>query len=584
MMKKENLLRFLSSVYGKGFISGLSLIFLCAAVTSAAQFILTYDLGVIIDSIGRGFQIVIGYFIVISIAVVFNVAGNAAWGLLSGRMTNRFMKNIRNQLGLMLCKSEFAGLEKNKDGDLLSIATNDAERFRPWLNSLYSIGLLPAKMVLSIFFLFLINWKLSLGAFLFIPLAMLPSLILSKKLYGLNMAERETAGKAMGFLDSTLSFMLVVKSFCLEKVFLARNRRLLSAAEKARMNKTLREQVIQTFGRCLGNIMNPLIFIAASYFILHGEMTIGQTVTIILLGNIVGEALNIIYAIPTGHQEAAAVMKRVKKILDLKQEESAGETDASEIGGLRMPALEMRGIFFAYGKDTTLDNINFTIRQGEKIAVVGMSGSGKTTLFKLLCGLYKPERGQIYYRGADMAALSVEAIRRNLSVAPQESFLFNGSIRDNVKIARPDASDEEMLRACENAEIHGFIATLENGYDTELKDANRSMSKGQMQRLNLARAFLKDAPVYLLDEPTSALDIGTHNAVMDYILDETVSRTVIVIIHRLTDPQRFDKVLMMENGTVAGFDSHERLLSTNKAYRAMLDRMASTAGEDGESA
>ena len=582
MIKKESLFHFMSSMYGKRFISYLSLVFLCAVITSTSQFILTYYLGVIIDSVEGGYQSVIRYFIIISIAVVANVVGNALWGLLSGRITNTFMRNIRNHLGSVLCRSEYAGLEKNKDGDLLSIIINDTERFRLWLNSLYSLGFIPAKMILSILFLFLISWKLSLLSICFLPLAMLPSLLLSKKLYGLNMAERETAGKTTNFFNSTLSFMLVVKSFCLEKIFIIKNRNLLSDAQKAHMNKMLREQMIQTVGRCLGNIMNPLIFIAGAYLILHGEMTIGQTVTILLLAGLVGEGLNIIYAIPTNYQEANAVRQRVNKILHLKQEEAAAEAGRWVSPSPSLAVFDIKNVSFSYGKEIALKSINFSIQQGEKIAIVGMSGSGKTTLFKLLCGLYKPEDGDILYQGRATSKVSVEALRSGLSVAPQEFFLFNDSLRNNVKIARANANDGEMIKACERAHIHAFIVSQENGYDTVLKDANRSMSKGQMQRINLARAFLKDAPVYLLDEPTSALDSDTHNAVMDYVLNETGEKTVIVITHRLTEPQRFDKVLVMENGTVAGFDHHDRLISTNKEYKALLESMAQMTAKEGE--
>lgn len=571
MNNDENLFTITSSIYGKGFITHLSSVFLFAAIASTAQFILTYFLGIIIDSVKYGYPTVMHYFIVISIAVVFNVLGNALWSLFSSKMFNQFLRNIRSLLGQKLCKSEYAEIEKIKDGDLLSIVTNDSENFRSWFNSLSSLGLLPAKIVLVVIFDFIISWKLTLIMIPTVPLTMLPSLFLSKKLCSLNTAEREAAGKTTGFLGSTLNFVLVLKSFCLEKVFIAKNRRILSDAEKASMSRTLREQIIQTLGRCIGNITNPLFFIAGAYFIVNNEMTIGQMITIMLMANMVGEAMNIIYAIPTSYQTALAGMRRVKKIVQLKEEDYIKNEDALQPIN-DAPIFEFSNFNFSYEDVPILKNINFAINKGEKISIVGMSGSGKTTLLKLMCGLYKPEDGSLYYRGLDTSDLPVEWLRNSLSIVPQESFLFNGSIKDNIRISMPAADDHAIVEACKKAQIHEFILSLPGGYDTTLIDANKSMSKGQMQRINLARAFLRDAPVYLLDEPTSALDMKTQNAVMDQILDETPGKTVVVILHNLTELQRFDRILVMKNGKIAGFGRHDELIAANSDYIDILSK------------
>jgi ABC-type multidrug transport system fused ATPase/permease subunit len=551
MKKRPELFRFTSLIYGQGFISKLVFIGLLAAITSGAQFTLTWFLGVILDSVSQGLERVLRYFIILSAAVIINVLGNTLLVYSSGLMTSRFMLNLRIRLGAKLCKTEYEALEKIKDGDLLSITTNDIENFRPWLAALYSIGHLPVKILATTSALLFMNWKLYLSILPLTPIVVLPSLLLSNKLYALNAAERETAGKTTGFINNVLDFMLVVKSFCLESLFSIKNRNLLNTAERARLRRQLREQVIESFGRCLGHIINPLIFILGAYLILNGELTVGQIMATMLLTNITGEGLNLIYAIPTGYQAARASMERIGNILDLPDEEALGSPNVTAAD---TSVFTVKDLCFSYSETEVLKNLNFSIRQGEKIAIVGMSGSGKTTLFKLLSGLYRPASGSIMLRERNILSLSTGALRRELSVVTQESFLFPDTVRNNLLIARPEASDAEIITASRNARIYEFIKSRETGLDTKLTNIGTVLSKGQIQRIGLARAFLCHTPVWLLDEPTSALDSDTQTAIMDYILKETTDKTIVMIIHGLTMAGGFDKILVLDNGEVAGFD------------------------------
>jgi ATP-binding cassette, subfamily B, multidrug efflux pump len=219
MNKKHGILGFTAHIYGNAFIPKLIVIGLIAAVTSGSQFVLTWYLGNIIDSIGKGLQTVLTYFAVISMAIVLYVAGNAILGYVSGRMTSRFLLNLRIRLGSKLCLAQYTELERTKDGDILSIVTNDVEGFRPWLTALLSLGHIPVKFLFVCASLVFINWRLFFIMLPVLPLAMIPSLLLSKKLHSLTINERESIGRATGFLSEVFSFMLVVKSFCLESLF-----------------------------------------------------------------------------------------------------------------------------------------------------------------------------------------------------------------------------------------------------------------------------------------------------------------------------------------------------------------------------
>lgn len=180
------------------------------------------------------------------------------------------------------------------------------------------------------------------------------------------------------------------------------------------------------------------------------------------------------------------------------------------------------------------------------VAILGKSGSGKSTLFKLLNGLYTPNEGTITFKGQDILKLSINNLRKNLSVVLQESFIFPDT--NNILIARPNATVEEVKNACRMARIHDFIETLDNGYDTVLNNVIVSLSNGQMQRINLARAFLKDTDVWLFDEPTSALDINNRNAIMEYITKRAGDKTVLCIIHEPELISWFDRCIMIKDG------------------------------------
>lgn len=181
---------------------------------------------------------------------------------------------------------------------------------------------------------------------------------------------------------------------------------------------------------------------------------------------------------------------------------------------------EVSGLSFSYGNTAVLHDISCQVDQGEKIAVVGLSGCGKTTLFKLLSGLYTPEKNQIYFKGVDIAGLSPEYLRNNITVTTQEAFLFQATFRDNIKIAKSDTSEAEIMTACKNARLGSLIQNLTQGYDTEMNTTVLSISNGQMQRINLARAFLRNTDVFLLDEPTSALDSDTAGEIWEYLFSD----------------------------------------------------------------
>ncbi len=560
------LMEFMNAHYDGNLPLRLLAIGACTALSAGAQFISTWYVGVIMNTIAQGPSAVLRYFAVIAVAVVVYTISNTAYEYASGRMANRFLRGLRARLGEKLCKADHASLEKIPESDLFYILIRDTEGFRPWLAALSSLGQTPVKLVVAMIAIFALSWELSLAMLPMMPLVMLPSLLLSKKLHSMQADEKAAMAKASGFLQEMLDFVLVIKAYCLEGLFSVKSRTRLCDVERTRRRRQLREQMVQTFGRCLGHVINPLMFIFGGYLVLQGRMTIGNIVTVMLLTNIIGEALNLIYAVPTAYQEARASMERVAKVLaspDAMPREGGAGPRGEEEG-----ALDVRRISFSYDCASILREISFSVQRGEKIAVVGASGSGKTTLLKVMCALLPTDSGEIALLGTDVASVPPGDTWEQLAVAPQEPFLFPDTLANNVLIARPNAALHDVRQACKRARIAEFIEALPAGYDTRLGDIGASMSKGQMQRVNLARVFLRDAPVWMLDEPLSALDPDTHDEILRDILSQ--DRTVLMVLHEMKWPKKFHKILYLRDGAVEGFAPHEALLCESAEYRAML--------------
>lgn len=238
------------------------------------------------------------------------------------------------------------------------------------------------------------------------------------------------------------------------------------------------------------------------------------------------------------------------------------------------PSLTIKELWFRYDgqREWALNDINLELHAGESLAIVGLSGAGKTTLLNLLCGFYQPQKGSILIDDQDLAELNLADHRRRLSVVSQTSHLFNTSLRQNLLLAKPRATDEELFKALADAHLDGLVSDLPDGMETIVGDLGARLSGGERQRLSLARAYLKGAPLLILDEPTANLDGRTERAIFDRLHRLRKGRTTILITHRFIDLDTFDHVLLLHNGAVAGHGAHHRLLKASPLYRQLFEQ------------
>lgn len=563
---------FLKRLYGIELYFHLTIMFILAFINAAALFFATYNLGFIIDAVSSGYKETIYHFYVILASVLVSIVCSVCIKYFGGGMRNRLCYKTRNKIGEKLCTAKYEEIEKIDDGELLSIATKDVEGLKGWLDVLIKMGCLPAQLGLVLIFAFKISWKYALFSLCFIPLAAIPEVFMSKKLNEYQAKEKKAYADMISFFTASIDYMLIVKSFLLEKLFIQKNKDVLRKNKKARMSRHLKTQLIDVYSRCFAHITNPLFLFVGAYFISIGEMSLGSVTNVILLANFIGEGIKVLIEIPVNYQGGKASAIHMKILLDIVDETTEEDEFLVENQNSEAPIFEVRDLEYMYDNRLVLKDVRFQVLKGEKIAIVGASGCGKTTLFKLLSGLYSSKKGQIYFKGQDISDVSLESLRRKITTTTQEAFIFHATFKDNIQIANPESNENEVVMAGEKAEIHSFIKSFEEGYHSIVNTTVQSISNGQMQRINLARAFLKNTEIFLLDEPTSALDAYTTKIILDKLFDEYADKTIMSIMHNVKELYRFDKVLMLADGNVVGFDTHESLINCCEQYRDLYNQ------------
>ncbi len=594
-----NLLKFLKNVYGKKIYYQIVFIILIAFGTAVAQFEATQHIGDVIDAVGKGYEEAVYQFLVIFVSIVLYILGTAAFTFWGGKTTAVFSRCVQIKIGMKLCSAQYRAMEQLDERSLLTMITKDIDSIRSWLGLLMKFGFLPICLGLVPVCLFQwCNWKFALFALCLIPLNAAPSVFFSRKLFPFHDNEKKAYSKVLSHFTESLRFVMLIKAFGLEQLFSEKHREELNNYWNARKKRMFFEKLTEEYGRCYGHVSRILLLLLSAYFIYRGEMTIGRLTSVILCTEFVGEGLKIVGSISLYLPAAKAGVFRIQKLLDLSDEAvphnriqtsmhpfvmQANILQSSALRTDELPIYEVRKLSFSYGDTIVLHDINFCVHEGEKIAVVGLSGCGKTTLFKLLSGLYMPEKDHIYFRGTDIAMLSPEYLRNHITATTQEAFLFQATFEDNIKVAKSSGSKMEIMTACKKAQLDSFIQTLAHGYNTEMNTTIQSISNGQMQRINLARAFLRNTNVFLFDEPTSALDSDTASTIWNELFANGADKTLLVILHDLEEVYRFHKVLVLDNGKIAAFGTHTELIQNCGLYRKLYEEKMTNRKKVGES-
>ncbi|MBE2179379.1 MAG: ABC transporter ATP-binding protein [Chthoniobacterales bacterium] len=420
----------------------------------------------------------------------------------------------------------------------------------------------------GVFMLFWMNWRLAVITILVCPVAVGALKFIERETRQLLRQSRAEGEKMAGALQSVILGLDVIKAFNAEDRELGRFRDRQQRLMDLQRRESYISSLVEPVFIATGAITAMFVVFFAGRFIAEGTMSAAELVTFLVY---------LMFILPNlrtlGLQLAR--WRHVKVALEFLDDASRLQAEADAPGAevLSPPLhgrIEFRNVTYAHeGRSRGLDDVSFEIRPGETVGLVGASGAGKSTILNLLLRFYSPTGGSILIDGREVSRCTRVSVREAVSFVPQEGILFDGTIRDNVAIGRPGACDEEVRRACEAAQAWSFITDLPDGLDTHTGDRGLKLSAGQRQRLTIARAFLKEAPILLLDEATSALDAGTELLFGEALRGVLRGRTTIVVAHRLGTIAGLPRVLFLHGGKIADEGTHAELMARNGAYRSV---------------
>jgi ATP-binding cassette subfamily B protein len=446
------------------------------------------------------------------------------------------------------------------------------------IENLVMSGLFPlatSTIALAVMFgwLFYMNVTIALLSLTVVPFLYLCLRFYTKTLVNREERVKELEAKLLGRLYETFGAMKLVKSFAREPHELQRYATNGVTTMNARIAITWQQSLFSVVVSAITILGTALVVIVGGRFVMTGRLTIGQlTVVISYLAAVYGPLSAIAHT--TGQlQGALAGTKRVRAMFALIPEtvEAPDAIDAVDIKG----EVRVDDVGFTYPNGTrVLHDISFSAKPGEVVALVGLTGAGKTTLVSLIPRFYDPTVGRVTVDGVDVRQYRVRSLREKIAIVLQDPVLFAGTIADNLRYGRLDATDEEIEQAARAAHAHEFIARLPNGYQTEIAQAGGGLSGGERQRLSVARAILKNAPILILDEPTSSLDSISEEIVFAALRRLRAGRTTIVIAHRLSTVRDADRILVLDGGEIAAQGRHEDLLQSSLLYRRMCARLS----------
>ena len=480
----------------------------------------------------------------------------------------RMQSQMRRDLFGHLEKLPFSFYDNNETGRIMSRLTNDLfEVCELAHHGPENLLISSIMIVLSFSYLCSIDWLLTLIIFACVPILVIVTLHFRKPMSKAFDDRRKSTATINAAVESSITGIRVTKAYTNaekekekfavgDEQFVDASRRAYSAMGKFHSSTSF-----------VTEVFNVIILIAGGLFLYSGRISFGDYSTFIVSINLFIGPVNTLINFMESFQNGASGFKRFCEIMDEEPEKDV--QNAKELRNVK-GEIEFRNVTYSYDPSKeVLHDVNLRLEQGRKLALVGPSGGGKTTLCHLLPNFYKlrPEDGSIMIDGQDLRSLTMDSVRRNIGIVQQDVFLFVGTIRDNIRYGRLDATDEEVYEAARRANIHDYVMTLEKGYDTEIGERGVKLSGGQKQRLSIARVFLKDPAILILDEATSALDNTTEVLIQEALDELCKGRTTLVVAHRLSTIRNADEIAVVMNGKIEERGTHEELIEKGGVYK-----------------
>lgn len=518
---------------------------------------------------GVGYTLSVMVAVIISIFLVKNISGYMAL-FFATFLRNGVLRDLRNDMYKKIIELPLSFFSEKRKGDVMArIASDVGEVQHSYLSILELIIKEPLTIIFTITAMVVISPQLTLFVFVFIPVSGFIISTVGKRLKKQSMRAQSEQGTFLSIIEETLGGLKVIKSFTSETYF--RNRfedsteRYNNLASKI-MN---RQNLASPLSEFMGITVIAILLWYGGHMVLI-DRSLDGAVFITYMGlayNILTPAKAISkasYDIKKGNAAADRIMEILEQENPIVSKKGALEKETFD------KDITIEAINFRYEEENVLKNFSLTVPKGKTVALVGQSGSGKSTIANLLTRFYDVQDGSIKVDGTDVRDYSLDALRGMMGLVTQDSILFNDSIRNNVALGKPEATQEEIIEALKVANAYEFVMNLPNGLDTNIGDSGNKLSGGQKQRLSIARAVLKNPPIMILDEATSALDTESERLVQDALENMMQNRTSVVIAHRLSTIQKADKIVVMHKGEIVEEGRHDELLAKGGTYSKLV--------------
>ncbi len=490
---------------------------------------------------------------------------NCGQNILMSSIGLRIVADLRNKLYECIQRQSLSFFTGHPTGMLMSRITNDVLSVQSAASEAVTALVKDTfTLVCLVGVIFYMDWKLALLAMIVFPLTVYPIAWFGRKMRKVTTSTQITMGTLNSLLQETIAGTRIVKAFCMEKYesdrFGAENERLF----KLNMKTVTINAISSPLMDFLGGLGIAAVIFYGGYNVVQGYSTPGTffsfIAALLMLYEPVKRLTNVNNTINQGIAGADRIFSIIDRVPDI-----IDKTDAQALPPIQN-SIDLQNVSFRYEEKPVLKNVNLTIRAGEVVAFVGMSGGGKTTLVNLIPRFYDVSEGRVLIDGLDIRDVTLSSLRGQIAIVTQQTILFNDTVRNNIAYGDICTTEEEIYKAAKAANAHDFIMKLPNGYDSNIGELGTKLSGGEKQRISIARALLKDAPILILDEATSSLDTEAEIEVQDALDNLMKGRTTLVIAHRLSTIRNADRIIALVNGEIVEEGNHDTLMARKGEY------------------
>lgn len=554
--------------YIKPYYFRLAVAIICIIMAAGANLYVPWILKDVIDKVLVSKDMTMLNTIAIGIIAVFFFRGIFFYGqtYLMSYIGQKVIIDLREKLYRHLQCLSLSFYEQRQTGELMSYVTNDVAAVQGGIvDNMIELVTESSILIGSLVFMFYLDWKLSLLTLFTLPLIAQTIKVFGGKLRNSSRKVQERAADITSVLQESISAIRVIKSFAREDYAIERFNKENHHNFRANMKNSQIMATLTPVIEFLAAIGVTIIIWYGGREVIENRLTTGEMIAFLTYVVNLSNPIKRLSRTYGNIQRALAAADRVFSIIDTKPEieNAQNAVDLPAVVG----EVAFNNLTFAYQTgDAAIRGFELTARAGQMIAIVGPSGAGKTTLVNLIPRFYDPIAGSVTIDGVDIRTVTLESLRRQIGIVPQETVLFNGTVYENILYGRLDANEAEVIAAAKAANAHNFIEEMAEGYQTQIGERGSKLSGGQRQRISIARAILKDPRILILDEATSALDTESEKLVQEALDKLMLGRTSFVIAHRLSTVQRADKIVVMEKGRLVEIGTHSELLAAGGLY------------------